>query len=442
MTNKNIFCNTPWYELHIYQDGSLGVCCQEDHKLYKEPGKFNIANTTIKKWFDSKPVRDFRLAMIENKPNSACRQCYLEESKTGYSRRFRSNQKSVIFTRQAFDQSFKQSPGFKHFEYSKEHKGSADTHPIDLHIDLGNYCNLACKMCNASASSTIASQEVKWGIEESKKYVGSDWTANAKVWKSFKKQLLDIPNLNNIHFMGGETLLTDRFEDLVDAMIEHERFDVCFSFVTNGTTFKTELLDKLSKFRRVGIEVSIETVDEHNAYQRQGTNTKKVLDNIKKYQEWCNGDSITLSIRPAPSILTIGYHVGLLQYCLDNKLLIKSNLVYEPKFMDPVNLSTDLKLRYRKKYEQFLLTLQAINTSTDYNASDPNNYQAVVKHQAEVCLAILGSPTPADSDQQIEALVRHCERWDRIYKLDAQKLYPEWNHFLTDHNYDPTPSKS
>ena len=36
MTDKNIFCNSPWYELHIYWDGSLGFCCQEAHKLYDD----------------------------------------------------------------------------------------------------------------------------------------------------------------------------------------------------------------------------------------------------------------------------------------------------------------------------------------------------------------------------------------------------------------------
>jgi sulfatase maturation enzyme AslB (radical SAM superfamily) len=126
-------------------------------------------------------------------------------------------------------------------------------------------------MCFSRASSTIAAQEVKWGIESSRQYLGTDWTRDQQVWNSFLQQLLDIPQLNNIHFMGGETLLTKRFEDFVDYMIAHDRLDLCFSFVTNGTAFRPELMSKLMQFRRVGIEVSIETADAHNAYQRQGT---------------------------------------------------------------------------------------------------------------------------------------------------------------------------
>ena len=269
---------------------------------------------TIAEWFNSEPVVHFRQGVLGDRPVSACSRCYHEEALGGNSRRIKSNQKSVIF-RQDFANSFNQSPGRQHFVKS----GITSTQPIDLHVDLGNYCNLACKMCNARASSTIASQQVKWGIESSKQYLGTDWTRDDQVWNSFLQQLLDIPALNNIHFMGGETLLTRRFEDFVDHMIEHDRLDLCFSFVTNGTVFRPELMNKLKKFRRVGIEVSIETMDSHNAYQRQGTDTDLVLVNLQRYQDLCNGSSITLTVRPAVSALTIGSFPGLLQHCLDQK---------------------------------------------------------------------------------------------------------------------------
>lgn len=436
MTDKNIFCNTPWYEIHIYWDGSLGICCQEQHKLYSENNQqYNIASMTIRDWFNSDPVKKFRTDISGNQRLTECSRCYIEEDHGGNSRRLKSNQKSVIFTRTAFDESFKQSPGYGKFKHSKDTQGHTTTFPVDLHIDLGNFCNLACKMCNSQASSTIASQEVKWGIESSRQYLGSDWTQNSKVWENFKQQLLELPGLNNIHFMGGETLLTNRFENLVDFMIEHKRFDLCFSFVTNGTTFNPTLLDKLTQFRRVGLEISIETVDEHNSYQRQGTDTNKVLSNISKYQTWCNGSSITLAIRPAPSALTIGYYVGLLQYALDNQFVVKSNLCYEPRFLNAEILPDKTKLLYRKYYQEFLDKLDNITTDTDYNASDLNNYQLIIKEQAEMCLSILETPAPADQDIELKKLVEHCRKWDNVYGYNARKLYPELTETLDYYDY-------
>jgi sulfatase maturation enzyme AslB (radical SAM superfamily) len=290
-------------------------------------------------------------------------------------------------------------------------------------------------MCNPKASSTIAAQQVKWGIDSSRQYLGTDWTRNKIVWHNFKQQLLNLPKLNNIHFMGGETLLTDQFEDLVDTMIEHKKFDLCFSFVTNGTVFRPELLDKLKLFRRVGIEVSIEAIDEHNSYQRQGTDTELVLENIKRYQQWCNGSSITVALRPAPSLLSIGYYVDLLQYALDNQFIVKCNLCTDPRFLSAEILPESIKQQYRLKYLKFLNQLADIKVDSDYNASDPHNYQLAIKEQAEMCLTILQTPTPDDSEAQLQQLVRHCERWDRVYGYDARKLYPEFREILDRYDY-------
>jgi hypothetical protein len=436
--NKNIFCNTPWYELHVYWDGSLGICCQEAHKLYAESDQqYNIATMTIQQWFNSDPVKQFRTGIMGDQRLTECRRCYIEEDHNGNSRRLKSNQKSVIFTRTAFDESFDQSPGHKHFVTSYQEQGLTNTLPIDMHIDLGNFCNLACKMCNSRASSTIASQEVRWGIESSRQYLGTDWTQNLAVWNSFKQQLLELPGLNNIHFMGGETLLTPRFEDLVDTMIEHKRFELCFSFVTNGTVFKPQLLDKLKKFRRVGIEVSIETMDQHNAYQRQGTDTELVLKNINRYLEHCNGSSVTVALRPAPSLLSMGYYAELLQYALDRQLIVKSNLCYNPRFLSAEIMPETVKQQYQPGYLKLLDQLcDVVSVDGDYNASDPHNYRQAVKEQAEMCLSVLKTPTPADSEQQLEALVRHCERWDRVYGYNARTLYPEFGEILDRYDYN------
>jgi MoaA/NifB/PqqE/SkfB family radical SAM enzyme len=385
---------------------------------------------SIADWFNSDPVQNFRQQILGNAPVSACRRCHHEEQLGGNSRRLRSNQKSAIFT-QAFLPSFEQSPGRKHFAGS----GITSTHPVDIHVDLGNYCNLACKMCGPQASSVIASQQVRWGIKSSKQFVGTDWTKNKTVWNSFLQQLLDIPGLNNIHLMGGETLLTNRFEELVDHMIAHNRFDVCFSFVTNGTIFKPDLMKKLSKFRRVGIEVSIEAVDDHNSYQRQGTNTAQVLENIEQYRLCGNESSITVTVRPTVSLLTIGYLPDLLQYCLDKQLMIKSLIVTEPAFLNPTILPPATKEQYLKKYQLLSLQLSEVQVSTDYNASNPNNYVMVVKEHIEMCVTILNTTTPDDVQEYYKELVTHCQKWDQIYGYDAKKLYPELSMIWDQYDY-------
>lgn len=421
LPNAKHFCNTPWYEAHIYWDGGLGICCQESHRLSEDP-QYNIRNMTLAEWFNSQPVREFRMKMFDAISTDTCSRCYFEEAHSGTSRRHRSNQKSVIFTKQAFEESFTQSPGYDHFMFSKGMDGLTDTLPIDLHIDLGNHCNLACKMCWPGASTRIASQYVKWGLP-AEQYLGVDWTADTKVWTRLLDELVTIPKLKNIHFMGGETLLSPRLEQLVDHMILHRRFDVSFSFVTNGTVYRPELIEKLKQFPRVGIEISIETATPHNDYIRQGSKVEEVLSNIRKYKQLCTSSDVSVTLRPAISALSIGYYHTLLRFALEEKLLIKSLIVTNPVYLNPSVVPFNIRNQYMVPYIQLLEELNDVDINIDYNESDTSNYRHSVKLQAEQVLLLMRSESIRPG---IDELASWCQRWDREFEFDLYQLYPEF----------------
>jgi sulfatase maturation enzyme AslB (radical SAM superfamily) len=422
MANPNVFCNTPWYEAHIYWDGSLGICCQESRKIHSDDEKYNIRNMTLSEWFNSEPVRQLRKDILGNDGVDVCSRCYNETEYLGTSRRHRSNQKSVIFTKQAFDESFTQSPGYDHFKFSEGMDGLTNTLPIDLHIDLGNHCNLACKMCWPGASTRIAGQYVKWGMP-AEKYLGVDWTRDSVVWNKFLNDLLAISKLKNIHFMGGETLLSPRFEELVDWMIANGRFDVNFSFVTNGTVYKPELIEKLKQFPRVGIEISIETTTKHNDYIRQGSKVEEVIENIRKYKQLCSGSDVSVTLRPAISVLSIGYYHTLLRFALEEQLLIKSLTVTDPFYLNPNLLPQTIRNQYLIPYIEILEELKDVNINVDYNESDRNNYYQSVKQQAQqIKLMLYNEPVKAGSDE----LFLWCSRWDREFGFNMLALYPEF----------------
>ena len=422
MANKNVFCNTPWYEAHIYWNGDLGICCQESRKLYPvSESQYNIKTMSLHEWFNSEPVRHLRKDILSDERTEICKLCYQEQEVGNTSRRHRANQKSVIFTKQAFKESYLQSPGHTHFEHSQSTGGHTNTLPIDLHIDLGNYCNLACKMCWPGASTKIATQHVKWGIQEDKQYLGNDWTKDEKVWNRFLNELLEIPKLKNIHLMGGETLLTKRFEEMVDFMIDHKRFDLNWSFVTNGTIFNRLLMDKLKQFQRVGIEVSIETASLHNEYVRQGTDNKLVMETIDKYLEY-NNEYFSVTLRPAISALTIGYYDTLLEFAIEKKLLIKSLIVNTPEYLNIDTLSPQIKQAYLKKYYKLLENLEKLDISVEFNESDTANYQKSILAQVNQTITLLENTT---DNGKFKELVNHCRRWDQELGLNALELYPE-----------------
>lgn len=375
---------------------------------------------SIREWFNSEPVNQFRQQLLGDKEISVCQRCYSEEKLGAISKRIKGNLKSAIFM-QAFDPSFEQSPGHKHFS-NAEYTGF----PIDLHIDLGNHCNLACKMCGAKSSSKIAAQEVKWGIKSSKNLIGTNWTADQKVWDSFKQQLLEIPKLSNVHFMGGETLLSDRIEDLVDFLTEHNRFDVGLSFVTNGTIYRPNLIKKMSRFKRTGIEISIETTTSHNDYIRQGSNTVEILDTIKKYNSLCNGTTVDVTIRPAISTLSIGTFWTLLEFCLKEKMVMKPNWCISPDFFNPVILPKKIKDQYLIQYKKIAQSLEHLDINKSFNASDHHNADYIVKHWCNACISSLNDPQPNNADELLEKMIQHCIKWDKVYQFSLIDLYPEF----------------
>jgi hypothetical protein len=159
------------------------------------------------------------------------------------------------------------------------------------------------------------------------------------------------------------------------------------------------------------------------------------MTNLDRYQDMCNGSNITLTARPAVSALTIGYFPGLLEYCLDKKLIVKSLLVTNPRFLDAVVLPDTAKQQYLKQYQTLVDRLDGVQVLADYNASDPNNHTAIVKEQVQMCMNILRQPAPPDAEQQLKLMVEHCRKWDQVYGYDARSLYPELAETWTQYGY-------
>lgn len=441
--NKNIFCTSPWFELHIYWDGTYGFCCAEDHKIYPthEYEKYNVRNMTIKQWMNSQPMKDVRSKMFGDSPLSICHSCQQKELSSGTSRRHNCNSKSIIFTKTNFVESFQQSPHSSVFKHTFENNGDISTYPIDLHIDLGNYCNLACKMCSPLASSKIAKKYKEWDIDidnkkrSTNKTILSDWTKDQATWQKVTSEIISFRNLKNIHFMGGETLLTKRFSDFLDLLILNKKTDIGLSFVTNGTIIDHVIIEKLKKIQgRVNIELSIETITEHNSYIRQGTDTPKVVKNIFEYMNICKKNTWDFTIRPAISLLSVGYYHTLLEFCLQNKLLIKSMLVNYPDYLQVKHLPYEIKKSYMEKYQELIRkeNLDEHDFSRDYNESDKNEFRRTIAKESNQIIDMLQQPQITNSDKKLDELIVWCERWDNVYEYDLKTLYPEFRGLFRD----------
>jgi hypothetical protein len=216
MPNQKIFCSVPWTNTHIYWDGSFGVCCSESEKPYEltQSEQYNLKNMTVQQWYNDRPMIEFRKKILSDAPLVNCNACYSEENFNYESRRIRENFKTVIFTEHNFYKSFRQTHWNQRFESA--HTESKQHPPIDWHIDLGNECNLSCKMCGPWASSQIASKYRTWGIPVEKK---QNWTENVDSYKNFLNSL-KFCRPTRLHFMGGEPMLSKKFKSIVEFLID------------------------------------------------------------------------------------------------------------------------------------------------------------------------------------------------------------------------------
>lgn len=433
MADKHVFCSVPWTSVHLYWDGSFGMCCNEAFRPYspEEWNIYNIKNMTIGEWFNQPPMQNSRENINGSKKIKNCQFCYHSEQVNYESKRIKENFKTVIFTKQAFEKSFNQSPWYNRFS-SK----IAIQPPIDWHIDFGNECNLACKMCSPQASSLIESKYKKWEIPHERRKM---WTLDEISWKNFLTSI-DKTTINRIHLMGGETLLNKRFYQLIDYLIENKRFEISLSFASNGTIFQQSLVDKLRKFRQVDIEISIDAFNEQQNYIRQGLKTPNLpivfetINNLLAQQS----ENLHLVLRSVPQLLNVTSYHEYIKWAWDHKVSVQGNLLSRPRYLSidvlPFELRQKLIINYQNIKDHIhsskVTAFQTITTGRDVSRLDLQ----LIK-ECDSIIHMLQQKEPDNAIELRKELSKWLMRWDKEFNLNAFNVYPEFTVFLNEIQY-------
>lgn len=436
MADSKIFCNVPWTNTHVYWDGSLGMCCSEKHRLYADDqwSKNNLSNMNIIEWHNSELMKDIRSNILGNQKLSQCQNCYSEESVGHESRRIKENFKSVIFTKQAFDKSYKQSPWFEKFESAKDRK--EQSLPNDWHVDLGNECNLSCKMCNPNASSLITSKFIAWGMPVDRR---KNWTNDDKSWNNFLESV-NLCKINRLHFMGGEPMLNKRFYQIIDHLLETNREEISISFVSNGTMFDQNLIDKLKQFKSCDIEISLESISKNNDYIRQGIKsvTELVKNNIEKLAAQ-QTDKFHIVLRSVPQLLNVNNYHEYILWAYKKKLSIQGIPLQNPLYLSIGVLPISIRKEFVERYEQVKFFIkQDSNRSftTITTGRDTSRLDIQLINECNVIISLLNKQEPLNVIELRKDLAEWLIRWDTEFGLNAYDYYPEYTNFLKSIGYE------
>jgi MoaA/NifB/PqqE/SkfB family radical SAM enzyme len=434
MPNKNIFCNIPWYEIHINHDGSYDLCgCMTELITETDAGEeWNIKKYSIDDYWNSRRLRDERLQKMGNTPNPACGVCQHQDSIGSHSKRIKENLKSVVFYDHNFDKSFEQSPHRTIFEHSLHNDGATTTRPVSYHLSLGNECDLACVMCSPYSSFKLAQDYKALGwIKDARRL---NWTDDPVIWQQMCNVLLNT-ELVNLHIIGGEPTINKRFHQLIDTLVSAGHTNYSFSFTTNGMHDLTELWPKLAKFKRAEVSFSIETLSKTNDYIRYGSSFETLMNNIARARKDAPA-TVDFVIRTVPTFLTITEYANVIEWCAEQGLVVDSYFATDPIWQQIKILPKSIKQVIQKDFEQLLIKL---NQSKQHRPVGLTNWRNPT-YALENCIKETQSSiaslrhTEDYADLRREA-ARRLRELDQRRGTDVTEQFPILRDFLIEYGY-------
>lgn len=284
---NNHMCAHAWSGFHVYPDGTTRPCCVFSHNLKDDNHQdFNIRQHTIKEIINSKHMNSLREEFRQGKTPAGCATCTAVEKSGGLSKRKLTKFKlENIWGHVDWESDSEQNIGF-----------------IGGH--LGNLCNLKCRICSETFSSSIATEKLTNNSAEYKNnpvyltLLNNNWKKHSTL---FFDNIKSMPQLRNFEFLGGEPLLVKENIEFLQYLLDNNLSKDCiFEFVTNGTQYHDNVFDRASQFRRLTVTISIDDIGSRFEYQRSGAKWSQLQTNLKKFMsnpDLTIGISITVNIQ-------------------------------------------------------------------------------------------------------------------------------------------------
>lgn len=305
---SSTYCDRPYTELHIEEDGSVTPCC------VMPSNRFPMGNN-INEYLRGSALSDLKRALSSGVKHPNCEWCWQNEASGMKSHRI------------------------SNFRGKGLHS---------VHIRLNNVCNFKCRMCNPSFSST-------WAVENKKhnyfKYIRD----------SVVKDTLDVDNnhlleiiaqniragtLKHISISGGEPLISDAHFKLLTFLIDNNLTDISLGYSTNLSNLDYKGVDLLSlwdKFSGLSIEASLDGWGDAVEYSRTGFNRNNFLNNFKRAFSYVDAINCVVNIY---SVWTLPY----IEKFRKHGIKIIYSPCYRPQFCNPQILSRAHKHSLKHMY--------------------------------------------------------------------------------------------
>lgn len=354
MENKTL---CPSFFLNVMND-SFGVyktCCL--HVPLKDNKVVGVnVNEEMETFWNSDYMKTARTNSINGIPTKGCEECYQSEKNGGTSLR------NDLLKSHRYDENFK-----RRVEFAKNNEGYLNESPSLIELRVSNKCNLKCRMCQPQDSELINQEYIELTNSNSElkgllPVVDFDITDDLSNYIDNIKS--NASTLKLVRFSGGEPLINDSFYDLIDFLIDGGYCkNIDLKINTNLTKMKLETLEKLSKFKSVGIDFSIDGIEEVYEYIRfpmkwEITNSK--IDLVQNFRDQ-NVTNISMNANFTVQVYNILNMFKLIDFFLSKSIIPILHILQNPSYLNIRYMPIDLKNEVNQKIDETLRTIDGKN---------------------------------------------------------------------------------
>ena len=145
-TAGHSFCAMPFQHLCIGNEGTALICCMARDPVSEKGVPLSLYKNSYREIWNSPFMREIRRKILSNERVPQCQVCYDHEASTSTSYRTRTGQRPLPSHPLDLECLRKEAAANNY---------SVSTLPGYLKLELGNLCNLKCRMCCSANSSEI-----------------------------------------------------------------------------------------------------------------------------------------------------------------------------------------------------------------------------------------------------------------------------------------------
>jgi MoaA/NifB/PqqE/SkfB family radical SAM enzyme len=333
-------CPAPWVGKFIHPNGRITPCCYTREENISE----------LKEQF------------IQRQQPNSCLFCWQAESKNLH------------------------SPRQDWIEFAKDFNPNSSQDEL-LSINLGNYCNAECIICNGASSS----KRNTWAKKNNTKEHVINAIATAEVDFNFGQY----PHLRQINLIGGEPVIHPTAKRILEELIflGMEKY-ITVSFNTNASKFPNQILKLIKQFKEVQVTLSIDGAGQYFEYQRRPLE----WNTVKSISEQWMALSNNVMINYVVSAVSIWGFNEFIDWLNDKPAKIIFNHVTDKHYLS-------LSVLNDKQKEQWIES--AVNHPLK---QDIVNILNTVNYQADL----------------VPLLAKHIELEDSAAKIKFAELFPNW----------------